>query len=102
MFSIAMKKKSWLRLAATFGAAALCLSTASSGFHKTVTAQNARKCPNYQQYIGKIVNFVEGIILIGALRFPENKGITELEDAAKAVATQQDALDATTLGRWRN
>lgn len=73
-----------------------------AGFYKTVTAENARSCPNYQQYIGKIVNGVEDLILTGALRFPENKAITELEDAAKAMATQQDALDPLTFGRWRN
>jgi hypothetical protein len=73
-----------------------------AGFYKTVTAENARNCPNYQQYIGKVVNGVEGLILTGALRFPENKAITELEDAAKAVATQHDEFDPLAFGRWRN
>jgi hypothetical protein len=73
-----------------------------AGFYKTVTAENARNCPNYQQYIGKIVNGVEGLILTGALRFPDNKAITELEDAAKAMAARQDALDPGAFGRWRN
>ena len=56
----------------------------------------------YLKYIGKVVNGVEGLILAGALRFPENKAITELEDAAKAMATQHDALDPLTFGRCTN
>ncbi len=73
-----------------------------AGFYKTVTADNARACPDYQQYIGKVVNDVESVILIGAYRFPKNPAITELEAAARAEATRQDALDAIRFGRWRD
>jgi hypothetical protein len=73
-----------------------------SGFYKTVTAENAHACADYRQYVGKVVNEVESVILIGAYRFPENPAITELERAARAQAAQQDALDAIRFGRWRD
>jgi hypothetical protein len=36
------------------------------GFKKPVTADNARACPDYQQYIGQIVNGLETDIVMGA------------------------------------
>jgi hypothetical protein len=72
-----------------------------AGFYKTVTAENAKACPDCQQYIGKVVNDVESVVLIGAYRFPGNPAITELETAARAEAARQDALDAIRFGRWR-
>jgi hypothetical protein len=71
------------------------------GFKKTVTADNARACPDYQQYIGQIVNGLETDIVMGAYRFPGNSVITELEPAAKA-AIGADILDAIRFGRWRD
>jgi hypothetical protein len=71
------------------------------GFKKTVTADNARVCPDYQQYIGQIVNGLETDILIGAYRFPGNTAITELETAAKAGAGR-DLLDPIRFGHWRD
>jgi hypothetical protein len=41
-------------------------------FKKTVTAENARACPDYQQYVGQIVNDLETDIVMGAYRFPGN------------------------------
>jgi hypothetical protein len=73
----------------------------NAGFKKTVTADNARACPDYQQYIGQIVNGLETDIVMGAYRFPENSVITELEPAAKAAAGA-DVLDAIRFGRWRD
>jgi hypothetical protein len=73
----------------------------NAGFKKTVTAENARACPDYQQYIGQIVNGLETDIVMGAYRFPENSVITELEPAAKAAAGA-DVLDAIRFGRWRD
>ena len=73
-----------------------------AGFYKTVTAENARACPDYQQYVGKVVNEVESVILMGAYRFPRNPAIAELEAAARGQATRQDALDALRFGRWRD
>jgi len=71
------------------------------GFKKTVTADNARACPDYQQYIGQIVNGLGTDIVMGAYRFPGNSVITELEPAAKAAAGT-DVLDAIRFGRWRD
>src|SRR5262249_52353548 len=56
------------------------------GFKKTVTASNARTCPDYQQYIGQIVSGLEVNIVMGAYHFPDNAAITELEAGAKAQA----------------
>lgn len=71
------------------------------GFKKTVTADNARACSDYQQYIGQIVNGLEIDIVMGAYRFPGNTAITELEAAGKADAGR-DLLDAIRFGRWTN
>lgn len=71
------------------------------GFKKMVTADNARACPDYQQYIGQIVNGLEPDIVMGAYRFPNNAAITELEAAAKAAAGR-DLLDPIRFGRWRD
>jgi hypothetical protein len=73
----------------------------NAGFKKVVTAENARVCPDYQQYIGQIVNGLEIDIVIGAYRFPGNSAITELEPAAKATEGA-DVLDAIRFGRWRD
>jgi hypothetical protein len=73
----------------------------NAGFKKTVTADNARACPDYQQYVGQIVNGLETNILMGAYRFPGSSVITELEPAAKAAAGP-DVLDAIRFGRWRD
>jgi hypothetical protein len=73
----------------------------NAGFKKIVSAQNARACPDYQQYVGQIVNGLEPDILMGAYSFPENSAITEQEPAAKA-ATGADVLDAIRFGRWRD
>jgi hypothetical protein len=73
------------------------------GFKKTVTADNARACPNYQQYIGKVVNGVDPDMVIGAYRFPANAAITSLEAAAKvASSTGPFSLDAIHFGKWRD
>ena len=72
----------------------------TAGFKKTVTGDNARACPDYQQYVGQIVNGLETNILMGAYRFPGNSVITELEPAAKAAGA--DVLDAIRFGSWRD
>jgi hypothetical protein len=71
------------------------------GFKKPVTANNARACPDYQQYIGQIVNGLETDIVMGAYHFPGNTAITELEAAAKAGAGV-NLLDPIRFGRWRD
>jgi hypothetical protein len=71
------------------------------GFEKTVTADNARACPDYQQYIGQIVSGLEINIVMGAYHFPRNAAIAELEAVAKAGAGV-DRLDALRFGRWRD
>lgn len=73
------------------------------GFYATVSLENARACPNYAQYYGKIVNGVDANELIGAYRFPENQSITAVEDAAKdRVSSGAFALDAILFGKWRD
>jgi hypothetical protein len=69
------------------------------GFKKPVTGDNARACPDYQQYIGQIVNGLETDIVMGAYHFPGNAAITELEAKAKAGAGA-NLLDPIRFGRW--
>jgi hypothetical protein len=71
------------------------------GFGKTVTANNARSCPDYQQYVGQIVNGLGIDVVMGAFHFPNNAAITVLGAAAKAAAGR-DLLDAIRFGRWRD
>ena len=61
-------------------------ATAYVGFKKTLTADNARACSDYQQYIGQIVSGLEVNVVMGARRFPQNTLIVELEAEAKAQA----------------
>jgi hypothetical protein len=72
------------------------------GLMQTVSDDNAKACPGYAQYIGKVVNDVDKPILIGALRFPDNRSITDVEVLAKAETTREDALDAIGFGKWRD
>jgi len=71
------------------------------GFKKIVTADNARACADYQEYVGQLLNDVETPILIGAYRFPGNTAITELDAAAKA-ESRRDPIETTHFGRWRD
>jgi hypothetical protein len=70
------------------------------GFKKTVTADDARACPDYQQYVGQIVSGLEINIVMGANHFPRNAAIAGLEEAAKAGAGG-DLLDTIRFGHWR-
>jgi len=72
----------------------------TAGFKKTVTADNARACADYKQYIGQIVNGLEMNVVMGAYHFPRNTAITDLEVAAKTGAGP-DLLDPIRFGRWR-
>jgi hypothetical protein len=72
------------------------------GFYNTITPDSARACPDYQQYIGKVVNEVDSAILIGAYRFSANAAIVGLDVEAKAQAARRDTLDTIGFGRWRN
>jgi hypothetical protein len=71
-----------------------------AGFKKMVTAENARACPDYQQYVGQIVSGLEINIVMGAYHFPRNATIDGLEEAAKAGAGG-DLLDTIRFGHWR-
>jgi hypothetical protein len=71
----------------------------SAGFKKMVTADNARACPDYQEYIGQIVNDVETAVVAGAYRFPGNAAISELDAAAKAELLR-DPVETLRFGRW--
>jgi hypothetical protein len=69
------------------------------GFGQTVTRDNARACPNYEQYYGKVVNGVDPNEVFGAHQFPTNKAITAVEETAK---DSPFALDAILFGKWRD
>jgi hypothetical protein len=74
-----------------------------AGFGKIVTARNSGSCPDAAQYYGKIVNGEDRMMVIGALRFPNNKPITAVEAAAKVSASSGPfSLDAILFGRWRD
>ena len=68
---------------------------------KRLSPRTMRACPDYQQYIGQIVNRLETDIVMGAYHFPRNTAITELEAAAKAGAGA-NLLDPLRFGRWRD
>jgi hypothetical protein len=72
------------------------------GFYNAITPDSARACPDYQQYVGKVVNDVESAVLIGAYRFPGNVAITALDAGAKAQVVRRDVLDPISFGRWKN
>jgi hypothetical protein len=69
------------------------------GFKKTVNAENGRACPDYQQYLGQIVNGLEVDLVMGAYRFPRDTTITEMDEAAKAELLR-DPIDVIHFGRW--
>lgn len=74
-----------------------------AGFYKIVTPGNSGACPNYQQYVGDVVNEVEPSILIGAYRFPKIATITSLDAAAKtAWSSTRNAVETIRFGRWRD
>jgi len=75
----------------------------SAGFNRTITAENHDSCADAAQYIGQIVNGVDRMVLIGALRFPNNNSITSVEAAAKKIASSGVfSLDPILFGRWRD
>jgi hypothetical protein len=83
------------------GVAILCVLRKSPGFHKSVSRENARACPNFEQYYGKVVNGVDPNIVIGAFRFPKNAAIGAVEAAAKeASSSGVFSLDAILFGKW--
>ncbi|WP_338846320.1 hypothetical protein V8J88_21490 [Massilia sp. W12] len=69
------------------------------GFNKTVTAENAKSCPNHAQYVGKMVHGVESMVLLGSARYPKNAEITELEEAARK---GRMVVDGVRFGMWRD
>lgn len=71
------------------------------GFNNTVTADNAKSCSDYRQYIGQIVVGVENAVVIGAYRFPSDAAITGVEVPARAESLH-DAIDTALYGRWRD
>lgn len=71
-----------------------------AGFYQTVTAENAGACSDYRQYVGKVVNDVESVIVIGAYRFPGNALLAELNGVAQARYAQEDNLNTIHFGRW--
>jgi hypothetical protein len=74
-----------------------------AGFSAQITPENSGSCPDAEQYYGKIVNGVERMIVIRALRFPEDRAITSVEAAAKKAASSGVfSLDSILFGRWRD
>jgi hypothetical protein len=71
------------------------------GFKKTVTAQNARACPDYEEYIGQIVNGLETAIVMAAYHFPQDPLLNQLDASAKAGAGV-NLIDPIRFGRWKD
>jgi len=71
------------------------------GFKQTVTAENARTCPDYQEYIGQIVNGLETVEVMAAYHFPQDPLLNELDAPAKAGAGP-NLMDPVRFGRWRD
>jgi hypothetical protein len=71
------------------------------GFKQTVTAENARTCPDYQEYIGQIVNGLETVNVMGAYHFPQDPLLDQLDAPAKAGAGR-NLIDPIRFGRWRD
>jgi hypothetical protein len=71
------------------------------GFKKTVTEENARACPDYQEYIGQIVNGLETADVMAAYHFPHDPLLNELDTPAKAGAGV-NLIDPIRFGRWNN
>jgi hypothetical protein len=70
------------------------------GFKKTVIEENARSCPDYQEYIGQIVNGLETADVMAAYHFPNDPVLNELDAAAKAGAGV-NLIDPIRFGQWR-
>ena len=74
---------------------------ATVGEDGTVTAQNARACPNNAQYVGKVVNGVAPNLLVAAYRYPNQTAFTALLPRAMAAKpSSPSALDAVLFGKW--
>jgi len=74
-----------------------------AGFANTVTADNSKLCPDAAQYYGKVVNGVDRLLTIGAVRFPKNASIIDLEATAQAASSSGAfSLDSILFGKWRN
>jgi hypothetical protein len=74
-----------------------------AGYYEVVTADNSGACPGAAQYYGNLVNGVDRMALVGAYYFPNNKSITEVEDAARTPASSGVfATDALLFGKWRD
>src|SRR5258708_35753266 len=75
----------------------------SPGFYKIVSRENARACPNFEQYYGKVVSGVDHNIVVGAFRFPKNATIGAVAAAAKeASSSGLFSFDAVLFGKWRD
>jgi hypothetical protein len=73
------------------------------GFRQTITAENATDCPDGQQYVGKIVNGVDGNVVVGAYRFPNDAVLAERDAAAKGSASIGPySLEPILFGKWRD
>ena len=74
----------------------------SAGFYKSITEDNSNCCPDAKQYYGKVVNGIDRLLTIGALRFPQNRSIASLEAGAKAASSSGPfSVDAILFGKWR-
>ena len=72
-----------------------------AGFYKIITTENAGKCPNVEQYEGKLVNDLDRMVIYGAYRFPGDAEITNLDAEAK-IASRPFLVDTVLFGRWRD
>jgi hypothetical protein len=72
-----------------------------AGFYKIVTPENAGKCPNVEQYDGKLVNDLDRMVIYGTYRFPGDDTIISLDAEAKR-ASRPFLVDPVLFGRWRD
>jgi hypothetical protein len=49
----------------------------TAGFRQTITAENAKVCPDVKQYVGKVVNGVDVNVVIGGYRFSNDATLME-------------------------
>jgi hypothetical protein len=59
-----------------------------------VTEENARTCPDYQEYIGQIVNGLETADVMAAFHFPHDPSLNE--------GAGINLIDPIRFGGWNN
>ena len=73
------------------------------GFGQTVSPGDAASCRNGAQYLGKVVDGVDRLVVFGAGQFSADLTLDGLEPAAKVAARNGPfSTDALLFGKWRD